>query len=75
MCRKMKGKFISFLLVLNRLLEFILQDFKKDGEASEENHQCKEDLAEGSENSESKISQRNTGDGCSINTGCNVSEN
>ena len=30
MSRMIRSKFIDFLLVLNRILEYILKDFKKD---------------------------------------------
>ena len=36
MCRKIGGKFINFLLLLNRFLDYILSDFKKEDGGNEE---------------------------------------
>ena len=35
MCRKTGGRFISFLILLNRILEYILKDFKEDSETDD----------------------------------------
>ena len=36
MCSKGKGKFINFLLLLSRLLDFILKDYKKGSEVDDD---------------------------------------
>ena len=58
MCRKIGGRFISFLILLNRILEYILKDFKEDSEADDPSQKHRSSSAEDSKRN-SEIQERN----------------